>query len=104
MGRRIDSIYEVTEFELNKSYGFKSQSGYLETYTLYTFAVVKGKTRVNIFAQLDPGEMLTASDTVSQKRVKKQYRENFALLKDVLETTGIEKSSEAMQFVSGQGR
>lgn len=104
MGRRMEGIYEVTEFESNKKYGFKSQSGYVATYTRYTFEVIKGKTIVSVFAQLDPGEMLTANDTVTQKSIKKQYRENLALLKDILETSQTEKSSDATWLVSTRRR
>jgi hypothetical protein len=68
MGRRTESMYEVTEFESNKKYGFKSQSSSLAIYTLYTFELIKGRTRVNVVVQVDSGGTVTASDTVTQKR------------------------------------
>ena len=101
-GRRMESVYEVTEFESDKRYGFKSKSGFLGLYTLYTFDVIKGRTRMNVFAQLDSGERSMASDTATQKSIKKQYKENLALLKDILETNGIEKSSDALGLASGR--
>src|SRR5687767_5134804 len=42
MGRRFESVYEVTEFKLNQTYGFKSQSGPMDSNTLYTFEIIKG--------------------------------------------------------------
>lgn len=104
MGRRMESVYEVTEFEPDRRYGFKSKSDSPGLYTLYTFDVIKGRTRMNVFVQLDPGETLMVSDTATQRSIKKQYRENLALLKDILEARGIETSSDVLELVSGRRR
>jgi len=86
MGQRIESVYEVTEFELNKRYGFKSRSGPMDSHTLYTFEVTKGSTGINICNRVSPGDLYKpAGDVTVEKKVKKQYRENLALLKGVLE-------------------
>src|SRR5512135_2796431 len=37
MGERIEAVYEITVFDSNKRYGFKSVSGPVDSYTLYTF-------------------------------------------------------------------
>ena len=104
MGRRIESVYEVTEFEPNKRYGFKSQSSSPSLYTLYTFDVIKGRTTMNVSVQIDPGDAPMASNTATEKSVKKEYRENLALLKDILETSGIERSPDDMWLISGRRR
>jgi len=85
MGQRIESVYEVTEFEPNKRYGFKSRSGPMDSHTLYTFEVTKGSTRINICTRVSPGDLYKPGDVTVEKKVKKQYRENLALLKGVLE-------------------
>ncbi len=85
VGHRIESVYEVTEFEPEKRYGFKSLSGSMDSHTLYTFEVVKGSTRINISTQVSPGDLFIIVNGIAEKKVKKQYRENLALLKDVLE-------------------
>jgi hypothetical protein len=85
VGHRIESVYEVTEFEPNKRYGFKSLSGAMESHTLYTFEVTKGSTKINIFTQVSPGDLFKTGNAIVEKKVKKQYRENLALLKDILE-------------------
>jgi len=84
MGDRIESVYEVTEFEPNKSYGFQSQSGPMALQTLYTFEVMGGCTKISISAHINPGE-LKPYNIATEKKVKKQYRENLALLKGILE-------------------
>lgn len=100
MGRRFESVYEVTELESNKKYGFRSKSNLIESYTLYTFDVIKGSTRVTAFAQIEPGSAWTSSEAVIAKTIKKQYRENLALLKDVLQTSSPETMVGDLSFVS----
>ena len=90
MGRRVESTYEVTEFDANKSYGFKSLSGLMDLCTLYTFEIIKGSTRISHSTQISLGEPLKSNPTTVEKSVKKEYRENLALLKDVLEASRVE--------------
>ena len=89
MGRRIESVYEVTEFETNKKYGFKSVSGPIEACTLYTFEEVKGSTKVTISIQLHSGDLCKPENMIVEKKLKKQYEENLALLKDILEAARV---------------
>ena len=90
LGHRIESIYEVTDFEPNKRYGFKSRSGPMELQTLYTFEMIEGSTMVNISTRVSVGDLFKPGDMIVEKKVKKQYRENLALLKGVLEADRIE--------------
>lgn len=92
MGHRIESVYEVTEFEPNKRYGFQSQSGPMASHTLYTFEVMGGCTKISIFTRLHPGELLKPDNIATEKKVKKQYRENLALLKGILEADRVVKA------------
>ena len=85
MGHRIESIYEVTEFEPNKKYGFKSRSASMDLHTLYTFEVMGGSTKINLSTRIGPGELLKPESIAIEKKVKKQCRENLALLKGILE-------------------
>lgn len=100
MGRRIESVYEVTEFEPNTKYGFKSKSSSVQSYILYTFGVIKYCTRVNAYTQIEPSNEWKSNDTVTAKTVKKQYRENLALLKDILEASPTKKIIDELGFVS----
>jgi hypothetical protein len=85
VGHRIESVYEVTEFEPNKSYGFRSQSGLMHSHTLYTFEVTRGSTMINVTTQVSSGDLFQTGTVSVEKKVKKQYRENLALLKGILE-------------------
>lgn len=94
MGRRMESVYEVTEFEPDQKYGFKAQSGPLASYTLYTFELMKGSTSITAFIQILPGVLFKPNNPAIEKKVRKQYRENLALLKDVLESGPTDSPSE----------
>jgi len=85
MGHRIESVYQITEFEPNKRYGFKTQSGPMDSHTLYTFEAIQGRTKVNICTRISPGDLFKTGSVAVEKTVKKQYRENLALLKGILE-------------------
>lgn len=89
MGRRIETIYEVTEFEPNERYGFKSHSGPMDLHTLYEFEMTEGATTINLSTEIDPGDLFKTNDSMLEKKFKKQYKENLAILKSVLEADRI---------------
>lgn len=104
MGRRFESVYEVTEFRPNQRYGFKSQSGPIDSYTLFTFEIMKGSTRLSHSIQISRIESFKSNPVTAEKTVKKQYRENLALLKDILESSRVDMPSERTLLVSNRRR
>lgn len=89
MGRRIQSTFEVTEYEPNRKYSFKSLSGPLESRTSYTFEIDKGVTQINISTQVNAINFFQVNQGVLEKGMKKQLKENLAMLKDLLEARQI---------------
>lgn len=85
LGRRNLSTFEVTEYELNKKYGFKSLSGPLQSVTCYTFEIARGCTQVNISIQANVVNFLQLNESILKKTMGKQLKENLALLKSILE-------------------
>jgi hypothetical protein len=85
IGRRIETVYEVTILELNQRYGFKSVSGPLNSYTLYSFEISQGGTKLSLFTETHPTDVLKPDNTVVVKKFKKEYKENLGMLKSVLE-------------------
>ena len=104
MGRRMECVHEVTEFEPNKRYAFKSLSGPIDSYTLYTFEVMQGRTNISHATQITLGEPFKSNATTAEKTVKKEYRENLALLKEILESNRVEMSLEPTPFTSRRRR
>ena len=86
MGQRIISTFEVSEYEPNRKYGFKSLSGPLNSHTSYTFEMAGGSTKVNISAQVNAVNSLQLNEIILEKKMRKQLKENLALLKEILET------------------
>jgi uncharacterized protein YndB with AHSA1/START domain len=85
MGRRNLSTFEITEFEPNKKYGFKSLSGPLHSKTSYTFEITDGSTKITISTQADVVNFFHMDEGFLEKKMKKQLKENLTMLKDLLE-------------------
>ncbi|MFZ5855522.1 MAG: SRPBCC family protein [Chloroflexota bacterium] len=86
MGRRSLSTFEVTEYEPNKKFSFKSLSGPLQSVTCYTFEIARGSTQVNISIQANVVNFLQMNEAILKKTMGKQLKENLAMLKSILET------------------
>ena len=85
LGHRAQSTYEVTEYEPNKKYGFKSLTGPLQSFTSYTFNMAKGYTQVDMSLQANAVNLLDVNENILAKKMKKQIKENLAMLKNILE-------------------
>jgi len=86
LGRRILGTFEVTEYEPNKKYGFKSLSGPLRSNTLYTFEMANGCTKVKVFTQASVVNLFQTHEGLVEKQMKKQLKDNLVMLKGILET------------------
>ena len=85
MENRIKSSYEVNEYEPNHRYGFRSTSGPLQSFTTYTLEIIKGCTKVTISLQANAVNMMGFNENILEKKMKKQLKENLAMLKTILE-------------------
>ncbi len=85
MGRRTLSTFEVTEFEANRKYGFKSLSGPLQVHTLCTLESVAGYTRVQISTHAVPADLPRVHEGAMEQYMQKRLREDLGLLKSILE-------------------
>lgn len=85
MGRRNLSTFEVTEYEPDKKYGFKSLSGPVHTRTSYILEPVGGRTRVNVFIQASAPDFFHITERLLGRTMKRQLEENVSVLKTILE-------------------
>lgn len=85
LGHRTQSTFEVTEYEPNQRYGFKSLSGPLQSITLYTFDIARKYTEVKLSTQANVVNMIDLNENVLEKKLKRQIKENLAMLKNILE-------------------
>ena len=85
MGRRNLSTFEITEFEPNKKYGFKSLSGPIHSRTSYTLENVNSRTRISISIQASAPSFFHITEKLLWKMMKIQLEEDVATLKTILE-------------------
>ena len=85
MGRRNLSTFEITEFEPNKKYGFKSLSGPVYSRTSYTLENISGRTRINVSIQASAPNFFHIAEKLLWKTMKIQLEEDVATLKTILE-------------------
>jgi len=85
MGRRLQGKFEVTEYEPNKKYGFKSLSGPIQTQTLYIFENHQDSTRVDANLQVKQSGFFNMTDAFVTRFAKKQLNDNLTALKNFLE-------------------
>lgn len=86
MGYRTQNTFEITEFELNKKYGFKSLAGHLQSFTSYTLNMAKGYTKVIFSMRANKVNSIRINENILGKKMKKQFKENLAMLKSILES------------------
>ena len=86
MGYRTLNTYEITEYEPNIKYGFKSLSGPLQSFSSYTFQMAKGYTQVNFSLQANKINGIGLNENILGKKIKKQFKEYLSMLKSILES------------------
>jgi len=85
MGRRSLSTFEITDYEPDNKYAYKSLSGPMNSQTFYTFERASGGTKINMSTHASMVDLFPAKEGMLKKALKKQLLENLALLKDILE-------------------
>ena len=98
MGRRNLSTFEVTQFEPNKRYGFKSLSGLLDLQTTYTFERAVGGTKINISIRANALNFAPVEESILEKMMKEQLKENLEKLKAILESRHFMLHSEPVSL------
>jgi uncharacterized membrane protein len=96
LGERAQGVFEVTEYEPNRKYGFKSLSGLLHQQTSYTFEFARGSTKISISTQAYAVNFIRINERLLEKKMKQQLKENLAMLKDLLEAKRILPGSTAV--------
>ena len=100
MGRRNMSTFEVTEYKPNKRYSFKSLSGPLHSQTSYSFETFKSCTKINISMQASVIDFFRMDESLVEKHLRRQFKENLAMLKVLLETKRTILASEPGLFTT----
>ena len=85
LGRQIENIQEVVEYEPNKRFTIKSTSGPVANEDEFTFEPVTGGTKVTRATEAEIGGFFKLAEPLVVRMLKRQFETNFANLKDLLE-------------------
>ena len=86
VGREIESTIEVTEYDPNRRFAFKTTSGPLPMAGSFTCEqVAEGETKVHILGEGESGGLFKLAEPVINKMVQREWETNLANLKDLME-------------------
>jgi carbon monoxide dehydrogenase subunit G len=86
LGRKIDGVMEITEYDPPDKFGFKNVAGPIQVRATATLKPVGTGTKVTLTAQGEPGGVFKLAEGVLAKQVQSQMEDNLKCLKSVLES------------------
>ena len=92
LGRRIESVNEVTEYELNSKIATKSTSGPMPVESKQTLKAVEGGTEVTNSAKVEGAGLFKLGEPIFARMVNRQVDMDFANLKDLLEARAFDSN------------
>lgn len=85
MGREMDQTMQVTAFEPNRRWSFKSIEAAVAHEAHLTFEDVGGATRINLTSIAHPAGLLRLAAPLIGRQLKQEFVADFANLKQLLE-------------------
>ena len=85
LGRRMETTYEITEYEPNKKFGFKTTSGPIPMEGGFNVEPAEGGTKVSFKIQGEAGGFFRLAEPILARMVRRQVETDYANLKDLLE-------------------
>lgn len=85
LGRRMEVTSEVTEFEPNRVWAYKTISGPFASAARYSLEPVNGGTQVTTSAEGEVGGFFKLAEPVMAAMTRRQFEGVLANLKDILE-------------------
>jgi hypothetical protein len=86
LGRRMESVVEVTELEPPRLYAGRVHSGPVPWEFRYTFEEADGGTRMDFHLEGQPGGFFRLADPLVVRTVEKQLEADFLTLKEIVES------------------
>jgi len=85
LGRRMESTYEVTEYELNRKATLKTTSGPIPYMNSATLESVDEGTKVTLVAEYEVGGYFKLAEPILARMAQRQAETDYANLKDLME-------------------
>jgi uncharacterized membrane protein len=86
MGRSLEGLLEITEFEPDSKFGYKGKMGPVTVGATMTFRSAGTGTKLSMTGKGEPGGFFKIAEGVLAGRIKGQMENNLARLKSVLES------------------
>ena len=86
LGRRIENVIKVTEFEKDAKFAIKSSSGPVINEDEFTLEPIHGNTKVTRDTKVELGGFFKMAEPLVVRQLNRQFETNFANLKDLLES------------------
>ena len=86
LGRRVESVLEVTEYEPEKRFSLRTLTGPVRISVRHVLESIDGATRIRITGEGEPGGFVKMPGPLLARMVRKQAESDFATLKRVLES------------------
>jgi hypothetical protein len=93
LGRRVETIFEVTDYEPFGRYGYRSFSGPLESRTAFAFQTGRGVTQIEASMSASADLLLQLNERALEQELRRQQKEDLQLLKRLLEAAPTPASS-----------
>ncbi len=88
LGRRSETTWEITEYELNRKAALKSTSGPVPYNQSATLESVDEGTKVTLVAEYEVGGFFKLAEPIVDRMVQRQAETDFAILKELMEAQG----------------
>ena len=88
LGRRMESTWQVTEYELNKKASLKTTSGPIAYENFATLEAVDEGTNVTLVAEYEVGGFFKLAESILARMAQRQADTDYANLKDLVEAQG----------------
>jgi uncharacterized protein YndB with AHSA1/START domain len=85
LGRRVESVQEVSQYEQNSKFAIRSASGPVETEDVFSFKAVEGGTEVTRTTIGEVGGFFKMAEPLVVRMLNRQFKTNFSNLKDLQE-------------------
>lgn len=86
MGQRLETAGEVTEFDPNRRFAFKTGSGPIKFNLVQAFMPAAGGTKMDTHVEMEAGGFMKVSEPVIAADLKQQLQGEGKKLKEILES------------------
>jgi uncharacterized protein YndB with AHSA1/START domain len=85
LGRRLEGLMEITEYEPDTKFGFKGVNGPMTVQAAITFKTVGTGTKLSLSIHAEPGGVFKLAEGALVKQMRSQFEGNLDKLKSLLE-------------------